>query len=129
MNKKVRLKFYYFIYLLLIFLIFIIVIKFVHDFYYLDKKNNLISSKEYNTTDDLKFIINPRIQSNKNGFSYVTAENGYLDYDNDKYIFNNVEMTSSFGHMISKKLEVTDDKNIFKFTGNPKFTIYLNNIK
>ncbi len=123
MTKYGKLKIIYCLYLLLILMVIALIAKFIIDFYSMakdiDASNN--TKVEFN-----KFIINPRLQSYEENFTYIEADRGYLNYDN--YIFENVVMHGSFGTIKSGKLDVKDNKNIFEFTIDPDFTIYIDNI-
>lgn len=128
MQKKLRLKISYFAFFVFIVIILAILLKFVFDFYFINKSVK-IEKGENNQKSNSKIIVNPRVQINQDGLNYITAETGYLDYDNDKYNFEKVEMTSNFGYITSGKLEIRNNKKFFEFTENPNFTIYLKNVE
>ncbi len=124
MIKQSELKLFYFLYIILILLIISIIAKFIVDFYSLNKKVDAPIQKKVELS---KFVLKPRVQTYENHFEYIEADRGYLN--NDDYIFENVKTHGYFGVIKSGKLEVKDKKNIFIFTENPNFTIYLDNIK
>ncbi|HSQ97168.1 MAG TPA: hypothetical protein VLL98_00425 [Rickettsiales bacterium] len=124
MSKLKILKIYNNIYYILVFLIFLCIIKFISDFY--SKNKNVIKNKN-NVVQYQNIIIKPQLQFNDNGFQFVEAEQGIETEGN--YIFTNVYTYGDFGKASAEKLEVMDKQNILEFTGNPKFTIYINKIK
>ena len=125
-NKLVRIKCFYFVYVLLIIITILIIIKFLFDFYKMTVETNIIEDKYI--VDSENFIEKPRVQLENDGkFEYIQSRNGFLN--EEEYIFNDIEMKGYFGDVKAGKLEIKDDKNIFEFTVQPNFTIYLNNIK
>ncbi len=76
---------------------------------------------EYN-----RFVLNPRVQIENDGFEYIQADRGYLN--EDSYVFENVSMSGDFGDITSGRLDVKDNKNILEFTINPDFTIYIDEL-
>lgn len=90
--------------------------------------NEKINLNSYSEIEENRFILKPRIQiENEGKFEYIESDKGFLK-DNE-YLFNNIKMSGYFGDISAGKLEIKDNKNILKFTINPNFTIYLNNIE
>lgn len=126
-NKLARVKFFYFINLILVVITVAILIKFIVDFCQLNIETSFNNNDTYIINDD-RFIVKPRIQlEDGEKFEYIESENGFLQEDG--YLFNNINMNGYFGNVKAGKLEIKDNKNIFEFTIQPNFTIYLNNIE
>lgn len=123
MKEFLKLKIYYIFYRLLILIVFLLTIKFIYDFSLMNNDIIIASKKdvEYN-----RFLLNPRVQVENDGFEYIEADKGYLNENG--YIFENVKMSGDFGDITSGKLDVKDNKNLLEFTINPDFTIYIDEL-
>ncbi len=74
-------------------------------------------------------ILNPRFQVNSdNGLEYIQSERGYIK-NNEDFLFENVNINTSFSYVSSGKAEIIEDKNILNLEENPKVIIYLNDIE
>lgn len=123
MKEFLKLKIYYIFYRFLILVIFLLGVKFIYDFSLMNHDISIIGDGdvEYN-----RFVLNPRVQIENDGFEYIQADRGYLN--EDSYVFENVSMSGDFGDITSGRLDVKDNKNILEFTINPDFTIYIDEL-
>ena len=123
MKEFLKLKIYYIFYRFLILVIFLLGVKFVYDFSLMNHDINIAgdSDIEYD-----RFVLNPRVQIENDGFEYIQADRSYLN--EDSYVFENVSMSGDFGNITSGRLDVKDNKNILEFTINPDFTIYIDEL-
>ena len=123
MKGFLKLKIYYIFYRFLILIIFLLGVKFIYDFSLMNHDISIIGDGdvEYN-----RFVLNPRVQIENDGFEYIQADRGYLN--EDSYVFENVSMSGDFGDITSGRLDVKDNKNILEFTINPDFTIYIDEL-
>ena len=117
MKKTFILKTYNIFHKILLIILLILLTKLVLDFY---NKNKNINSKIN------KEIYNPQLQLDDNGFQFIQAEKG-TEINNKEYILYNVKTNGDFAEASSGILKITDNKNTFTFTENPKFRLYINN--
>ncbi len=124
MKEFLKLKIYYIFYRFLILIIFLLGIKFIYDFSLMNHSVDISNNSDIKYD---KFVLNPRVQIEDDGFDYIQADRGYLNEDN--YVFENVNMSGDFGDITSGRLDIKDNKNILEFTINPKFIIYIDNLQ
>ena len=124
MKEFLKLKIYYIFYRFLILIIFLLGIKFIYDFSLMNHSVDISNNSDIKYD---KFVLNPRVRIEDDGFDYIQADRGYLNEDN--YVFENVNMSGDFGDITSGRLDIKDNKNILEFTINPKFIIYIDNLQ
>lgn len=120
MRAETKVRNYYFLYCTFALLLLLVFAKFTYDFYLMNSK--ITSSIKFRVVQQDKLVLNPRVQIEDDGFTYIEANKGY--YEDDVYVFEDVKMKGKFGNITSGKLEIKDDKNILEFTDKPKFIIY-----
>ena len=124
MKKTFILKTYNIFHKILLIILLILLTKLVLDFY---NKNKNINSQIKNINSKInKEIYNPQLQLDDNGFQFIKAEKG-TEINNKEYILYNVKTNGDFAEASSGILKITDNKNTFTFTENPKFRLYINN--
>ena len=122
MKKTFILKTYNIFHKILLIILLVLLAKLVIDFY---NKNKSINSQTSNINSKInKEIYNPQLQLEDSGFQFIQAEKG-IEIDNKEYVLYNVKTNGDFAEASSGMLEITDDKNTFTFTENPKFRLYI----
>ena len=122
MKKTFILKTYNIFHKILLIILLVLLAKLVIDFY---NKNKSINSQTSNINSKInKEIYNPQLQLEDSGFQFIQAEKG-IEIDDKEYVLYNVKTNGDFAEASSGMLEITDDKNIFTFTENPKFRLYI----
>lgn len=126
MKKTFILKTYNIFHKILLIILLILLTKLVLDFY---NKNKNINSQIKNINSKInKEIYNPQLQLDDNGFQFIQAEKG-TEINNKEYILYNVKTNGDFAEASSGMLEITNNKNKFTFTGNPKFRLYIGELR
>lgn len=124
MKKTFILKTYNIFHKILLLSLVILVVKLIIDFS--NKSRNLNSQKNNFNSKINKEIYNPQLQLDDNGFQFIQAEKG-AEISDKEYILYNVKTNGDFAEASSGILKITDNKNTFTFTENPKFRLYINN--
>ena len=96
------------------------------DFY--NRSKNITSQTNSIHSKINKEIYNPQLQLDDNGFQFIQAEKG-AEISDKEYILYNVKTNGDFAEASSGMLEITNNKNTFTFTENPKFRLYINEFK
>ena len=126
MKKTFILKTYNIFHKILLIILLVLLAKLVIDFY---NKNKSINSQTSNINSKInKEIYNPQLQLEDSGFQFIQAEKG-REINNKEYILYNVKTNGDFAEASSGMLEITDNRNTFTFTENPKFRLYINEFK
>lgn len=125
MKKTFILKTYNIFHKILLLLLVLLVVKLIIDFS--NKNRNSKSQKDNFNSKINKEIYNPQIQLDDNGFQFIQAEKG-TEISNKEYMLYNVKTNGDFAEASSGMLEITNNKNTFTFTENPKFRLFINNL-
>ena len=126
MKKTFILKAYNIFHKILLIISFILLAKLIVDFCH---KNKNINSKTNRINSIInKEIYSPQLQLEDNGFQFIQAEKG-VEINDKEYILYNVKTNGDFAEASSGMLEITNNKNTFTFTENPKFRLYINEFK
>lgn len=126
MKKTFILKTYNIFHKILLIILLVLLAKLVIDFY---NKNKSINSQTNNINSKInKEIYNPQLQLENGGFQFIQAEKG-IEINDKEYVLYNVKTNGDFAEASSGILEITDNKNTFTFTENPKFRLYINEFK
>ena len=126
MKKTFILKTYNIFHKILLIILLVLLAKLVIDFY---NKNKNINSQTNNINSKInKEIYNPQLQLEDSGFQFIRAEKG-IEIDDKEYVLYNVKTNGDFAKASSGMLKITDNKNTFTFTENPKFRLYIEEFK
>lgn len=126
MKKTFILKTYNIFHKILLLSLVILVAKLIIDFSNKSRNQNL-QKNNFNSKIN-KEIYNPQLQLDDNGFQFIQAEKG-AEISDKEYILYNVKTNGDFAEASSGMLEITNNKNTFTFTENPKFRLYINEFK
>lgn len=126
MKKTFILKTYNIFHKILLIILLVLLVKLAIDFY--NRSKNITSQTNSIHSKINKEIYNPQLQLDDNGFQFIQAEKG-IEIDDKEYILYNVKTNGDFAEGSSGMLEITNNKNTFTFTENPKFRLYINEFK
>ena len=126
MKKTFILKTYNIFHKILLIILLVLLVKLAIDFY--NRSKNITSQTNSIHSKINKEIYNPQLQLDDNGFQFIQAEKG-AEISDKEYILYNVKTNGDFAEASSGMLEITNNKNNFTFTENPKFRLYINEFK